>query len=152
MTNQVATLNPNPPAQVPPRQARVLYDGACPLCRKSVALLRRLDWLHRLSYVDARAREQLPASDPPLDPGRLLQEMHLLTPEGAKVYRGFKAFRWMAWRLPPLWALVPFLYLPGMASLGQRVYLWVARNRFRLVPCHGGVCTLPGAHKHAESA
>ena len=35
------------------------------------------------------------------------------------------------------------LYIPGVPGLGQRLYLWVARNRFRLVPCHGGVCTLP---------
>jgi predicted DCC family thiol-disulfide oxidoreductase YuxK len=151
MTNQVATLNPTLPGKGATRQAQVLYDGACPLCRKSVDLLRRLDWLHRLSYVDARDRDHLPPSDPPLNSDRLLQEMHLLPPRGGQVYHGFKAFRWMAWRLPPLWPLLPFLYLPGMASLGQRVYLWVARNRFRLVPCHGGVCTLPGAHKHADS-
>jgi predicted DCC family thiol-disulfide oxidoreductase YuxK len=87
--------------------------------------------------------QSLPQSDPPLEPGRLLQEMHLLTPDGSKIYHGFEAFRWMAWRLPLLWPLAPFLYLPGMKPLGQRLYLLIARNRFRLVPCHGGVCTLP---------
>jgi hypothetical protein len=30
-----------------------------------------------------------------------------------------------------------------MERWGQKIYLWVARNRFRLVPCHGGVCSLP---------
>jgi hypothetical protein len=30
-----------------------------------------------------------------------------------------------------------------MPGLGQRVYLWVARNRFHLVPCHDGVCSIP---------
>jgi predicted DCC family thiol-disulfide oxidoreductase YuxK len=114
---------------------------------KSVGWLRRLDWLHRLSYVNARDPGDLPAGDPPLAGDRLLQEMHLLTPGDRRVYHGFKAFRWMAWRLPLLWPLVPFLYLPGMATLGQRVYLWIARNRFRLVPCHGGVCTLPHSHQ-----
>jgi predicted DCC family thiol-disulfide oxidoreductase YuxK len=125
------------------QKAQVLYDGDCPLCRKSVNLLRRLDWLHQLTYVNVRDRDRLPAHQPPLDPSRLLEEMHLLTPGGGQVYHGFQAFRWMAWHLPPLWPLVPFLYLPGMATLGQRAYLWVARNRLRLVPCHGGVCTLP---------
>jgi predicted DCC family thiol-disulfide oxidoreductase YuxK len=133
-------------------KAQVLYDGECPLCLKSVALLRRLDWLHRLCFVNARARDDLPRIDPPLDSDRLLQEMHLLSPQGRSVYHGFRAFRWMAWRLPPLWLLIPLLYLPGMASLGQRLYLWVARNRFRLVPCHGGVCTLPSANsRHAKT-
>jgi hypothetical protein len=30
-----------------------------------------------------------------------------------------------------------------MTRLGQRLYLWVARHRFHLVPCHDGVCTIP---------
>jgi hypothetical protein len=69
-----------------------------------------------------------------------MEEMHLITPDAGRIYHGFGAFRWMAWRLPLLWALAPFLYLPGIPTLGQRIYLWIARNRFQLVPCHGGVC------------
>jgi predicted DCC family thiol-disulfide oxidoreductase YuxK len=124
-------------------RAQVLYDGQCAFCRKSVALLRRLDWLGRLTYVDARGPSRLPPGAS-LDPARLLEEMHVLTPE-RRVYHGFAALRWLAWRLPLLWALAPLLYIPGVPALGQRLYLWVARNRFRLVPCHGGVCTLPPA-------
>ena len=32
-----------------PGKAVVLYDGDCPFCRKSVAILRKLDWLDRLA-------------------------------------------------------------------------------------------------------
>jgi predicted DCC family thiol-disulfide oxidoreductase YuxK len=124
-------------------KAQVLYDGQCPFCRRSVALLKRLDWLGRLSYIDARDRAHLPAGPPSLDPNRLLQEMHVVTPDGRHVYQGFGALRWLAWRLPLLWPVAPLLYLPGVPALGQRLYLWVARNRFRLVPCHGGVCAGP---------
>jgi predicted DCC family thiol-disulfide oxidoreductase YuxK len=126
----------------PPGRAQVLYDGHCALCRKSVALLRGLDWFGAFGYVDVRDPRQLGAVRLPVAPGRLVEEMHLLTPGGGAWYHGFGAFRWMAWRLPLLWFLVPFLYLPGMATFGQRLYLWVARNRFRLVPCHGGVCKI----------
>ena len=127
-------------------RAQVLYDGQCAFCRKSVALLRRLDWLGRLTYVDARGPSRLPPGAS-LDPARLLEEMHVLTPE-RRVYHGFAALRWLAWRLPLLWPLAPLLYIPGVPALGQRLYLWVARRRFRLVPCHGGVCTLnPAARK-----
>jgi predicted DCC family thiol-disulfide oxidoreductase YuxK len=124
-------------------RAQVLYDGQCAFCRKSVELLRRLDWLGRLSYVNARDSSRLPAGAP-LEPARLLEEMHVLTPD-RHVYHGFGALRWLAWRLPLLWPLAPLLYIPGVPALGQHLYLWVARNRFRLVPCHGGVCTLPAA-------
>jgi predicted DCC family thiol-disulfide oxidoreductase YuxK len=123
--------------------ALLLYDGDCALCRKGVARLRTLDWLGVLRYADARDPSRVPVIDPPLVPARLLEEMHLLPAKGGRVYHGFAAFRWLAWRLPLLWPLAPFLYLPGVPALGQRLYLWVARNRFRLVPCHGGVCTLP---------
>jgi predicted DCC family thiol-disulfide oxidoreductase YuxK len=125
------------------RQGHVLYDGQCPLCLRSVGILKRLDWLGMLTYVNARDRQQLPASDAPLDPERLVQEMHVLTPDGRRLYHGFAALRWIAWRLPVFWPFAPFLYIPGIPQLGQRLYLWIARNRFRLVPCHGGVCTLP---------
>jgi predicted DCC family thiol-disulfide oxidoreductase YuxK len=125
------------------RQAVVLYDGLCLLCQKGVRTLRRLDWFGWLAFQDARDREHLPAHEPPLNPDRLLEEMHLLPPDGQHVYHGFGAFRWMAWRLPLLWPLAPFLYLPGVPTIGERLYLWVARHRFQLVPCHGGVCTLP---------
>jgi predicted DCC family thiol-disulfide oxidoreductase YuxK len=73
--------------------------------------------------------------------------MHLVTPDRKTVYRGFAAFRWMAWRMPLTWLVAPFLYLPGMNWLGSRAYLWVARNRFKLVPCKDGVCSLPQRDK-----
>jgi len=27
--------------------------------------------------------------------------------------------------------------------LGNRVYRWIAKNRYSLVPCHDGVCQVP---------
>lgn len=140
----MATITHGPAEAARAKKAVVLYDGACPLCRKSVRLLRELDWFNVLTFADARTPEQIPQLPASLSRQRLLEEMHLRTPDGARVYHGFAAFRWMAWRLPLLWALAPFLYLPGVPALGQRLYLWVARNRFRLLPCHGGVCSLPG--------
>ena len=54
-----------------------------------------------------------------------MEEMHLITPGAGRIYHGFGAFRWMAWRLPLLWPLAPFLYVPGVPTLGQKVYLWI---------------------------
>jgi predicted DCC family thiol-disulfide oxidoreductase YuxK len=85
----------------------------------------------------------LPLTDPPLVPQRLLEEMHLVTPDQRRVYHGYGAFRWMAWRMPLLWITAPLLYIPGVPWLGQRIYLWVARNRFKIIPCRDGACHLP---------
>jgi predicted DCC family thiol-disulfide oxidoreductase YuxK len=126
-----------------PGKGIVLYDGDCPLCQRSVAVVKMLDWLDRLAYGNARDTDRLPPSAVPLDPQRMLEEMHLVTPGRRRAYAGFRAFRWIAWRLPATWLLAPFLYLPGVPWLGNRIYRWVAKNRFGLVPCRDGVCHVP---------
>jgi predicted DCC family thiol-disulfide oxidoreductase YuxK len=124
------------------RKAVLLYDGQCPLCRKSVRLLRRMDTLGRLEFADARDPGQWPRCGVELDAGRLLEEMHLVTPDGKVVYTGFDAFRWAAARVPLLWGVWPVLFAPGVPWLGRRAYRWVARNRFGLVPCEHGACAI----------
>src|SRR5438874_2395074 len=104
-------------------RALVLYDGQCPLCIKSAENIKRFDWLHAIRFQDARDLDALPQREPPLDPQRLLQEMHLITPDNKHVYRGFGAFRWIAWRLPLLWPFAPLMYLPGIPAIGQKAYL-----------------------------
>jgi len=125
------------------KAAVVLYDGNCPFCQRSVAILKKFDWRRKLQFQNARLIDKLPHTDPALHAEELLAEMHLVPRSGRPVYRGFKAFRWMAWRLPLLWVTAPFLYVPGVPWLGNKVYLWVARNRFKLAPCKDGVCELP---------
>jgi len=123
-------------------RAQVLFDGDCPFCRRSVALLRKLDWTKQLAYVNVRDPHEPLLRSPQIASAPLIDEMHVLTPDGRHLLHGFEAVRWLAWRLPLLWPVAPLLYIPGVPSFGQRLYLWIARNRFRLVPCHGGVCTI----------
>jgi predicted DCC family thiol-disulfide oxidoreductase YuxK len=124
-------------------QAIVLYDGDCPLCRKTTAILERLDWFGRLRFHNCRDTACIPPNTAQLDPERMIQEMHVLTPDRTRAYAGFRAVRWIAGRVPVLWPLYLLLFIPGMPTVGQRLYPWVARNRFHLVPCRGRVCTIP---------
>ena len=101
-------------------KAIVLFDGQCPLCQRSVRSLKRLDWLRRLHFQDCRDTANLPRTAVPLNPERLLEEMHLVTPDRKRAYPGYRAFRWMAWRIPATWWLAPLLYLPGMRWLGTQ--------------------------------
>lgn len=107
-----------------------------------MARFRKLDWLGRLAYIDAHDANQALLAHPLIAGAPLLEEMHLLTPDGTRCYHGFAAFRWLAWKLPLLWLLAPLLYLPGIPGLGQRMYLWIARRRYRLVPCRDGACDI----------
>src|SRR4051812_27268259 len=103
------------------RRAAVLYDGDCAFCRKSVALLRRLDWGRSLAFVNSRESDHPLLRDPAVAQAPLLEEMHVLTPDGQGLYHGFGALRWLAWRLPLLWPIAPLLYVPGIPALGQRL-------------------------------
>ena len=124
-------------------KARVLYDGDCAFCRKSVELLKKLDWLGKLDYVNVRDATQPLLNESPIAGAPLLEQMHVLPRDGQHLYGGYRAVRWLAWRLPATWLVAPFLYLPGMTYLGQKFYLWIARNRFKIVPCTHGVCSIP---------
>lgn len=124
-------------------KAIVLYDGTCLLCQRSVRLLKRLDWLKRFHYQDCRDTANLPQCAEPLVLEKLIDQMHLVTPDRKHIHVGFYAFRWMSWRLPLTLGIAPLLYIPGVPWLGRKVYLWVAKNRFDLVPCDEGGCRLP---------
>ena len=126
-----------------PGKGVVLFDGDCPFCRKSVSILRRLDWFGRLHMQDARDEPRLPPAAVAIPRKTRLDEMHLLTPDRRHTPAGFRAFRWMAWRLPLTLPVAPLLYLPGVPWVGNRVYRWVARNRMNLIPCHDGACAVP---------
>lgn len=129
----------------PPRpgQALVLFDGFCPFCRLSMNSIRRLDWFGVLAWRSFRHPENVPETTPPLDPMRLEEEMHLIAPGNGPILHGFAAFRYMAWRIPLLLPIAPLLHIPGVPYLGQRIYLYIAKNRFGMIPCKDGVCTIP---------
>jgi predicted DCC family thiol-disulfide oxidoreductase YuxK len=126
-------------------KARVLYDGDCAFCCKSIELLKKLDWLGKLEYVNVRDETQAFLKEPPVAGAPLLEQMHVLPARSQSLYGGYRAIRWLAWRLPATWLIAPFLYPPGMTWLGQKLYLCVARNRFKIIPCEHGVCQLPHA-------
>jgi predicted DCC family thiol-disulfide oxidoreductase YuxK len=124
-------------------QAHVLYDGDCAFCCKSIALLKKLDWLGKLDYVNVRDETQPILKDPLTAAAPLLEQMHVLPRDGQTLYGGYRAIRFIAWRLPMTWLIAPLLYLPGMTWLGQKIYLWIARNRFKIIPCEHGACHVP---------
>jgi predicted DCC family thiol-disulfide oxidoreductase YuxK len=127
----------------PASKARVLYDGDCAFCCKSVELLKKLDWLKKLQCINVRDQSQAFLNEPPIAGAPLLEQMHVVPAGRQEIYGGYKAIRWIAWRLPLTWLIAPFLYLLGMTWLGQKFYLWIARNRFKIIPCEHGVCKVP---------
>jgi hypothetical protein len=71
------------------RKSIVLFDGQCPFCIRSVSLLKRFDWLRRFAYWDCRDTKSLPLEG--FDPHRLLEEMHIVGPDGKTIKSGYSA-------------------------------------------------------------
>jgi len=114
----------------------VLYDGLCPLCRRTVRLLARVDLFTRLDFVDFRRlnlTDYNRSYELNLTPQDLEEQMHVMA--RGRAYRGFYGYRAIALALPVLWPLAPWFYLPGISSLGASLYGNVARNRLKLVRC-----------------
>ena len=125
-----------------PNQAVMLYDGDCAFCKMGVSTLKKLDWLGKLAYHNARQMDGIPDNSASLNQEAMLEEMHLLTPDRQRAYVGFQAFRWMSWRFPLTMLLTPLFYIPGVPWLGNTLYRWVARNRFKIVPCGDNGCKI----------
>ena len=81
----------------------VWFDGACPLCTREIALMRRLDRAGRIDFVDVAQ----PGASCPIDPALLLARFHAR--EQGVLLSGAAAFAAM-WRAIPL--LRPLGLLP----------------------------------------
>jgi predicted DCC family thiol-disulfide oxidoreductase YuxK len=81
-------------------QVKVWYDGACPLCLREIALMRRLDWRGRITFIDVAGGDD---SSCPVDRAQLLARFH--AEEDGVIHDGAAAFAAM-WRAIPL--LRPF--------------------------------------------
>lgn len=137
-----AWLNRRYAGRKTPWRIAVLYDGICRICRRSMFALLMLDVLHRLQPVDFRNAKLRKAVAPTLPLSALDRALHIrIPPFGAQrsvqYVQGFDAFRILCWHLPPLWPLLPLLFLPGIPPLGRAVYARIAASRNR---CANGAC------------
>jgi predicted DCC family thiol-disulfide oxidoreductase YuxK len=129
----------------------VLFDGGCPMCRRTVRQLRAIDWRHRLEFVDgtdAAARERFA---PGLTEDALLVQMYVVDPRGDR-FAGFEAVLKISSVVPMLWPLGLVGRAPGIRALGHLVYRTIAANRVRRGRCTDEVCEPPmkeGASKRA---
>ena len=107
----------------------LVYDGQCPLCRRSVEWVRRLDARRLVVPIDFNTQwPQIARRAPGLDQADLAKAVHLIAPDG-RVWAGFEAARKLATLMPLLWPAVPWLHVPGASVCGARVYRFVSRHR-----------------------
>ncbi len=121
--------------------SRVIYDGACPRCRASIALVTAADPDLLIEPIDLTAVE-VATIHPSLTREATLQAMHVIRPDG-RVVVGFDAVVALARRLPLFWPFGWLGSIPGVCKPGRRVYNAIAASRRRDVPCTDDVCSIP---------
>src|SRR5262249_40310069 len=115
---------------------QVLYDGFCPLCRRTVRLLDCLDIFQRLQFLDFRLldlNEYNRGQALNLEAGKLEKEMYVIS--RGQAYHGFYGYLVIALALPVFWLFAPWLFMPLVSSLGASIYGFIARNRTKLFRC-----------------
>ena len=94
----------------------VWFDGACPLCVREIALMRRLDRRGRIDFVEARE-----AQGCPVDTDTLLARFHAQEADGP-IVSGAAAFAAM-------WRAIPSLRPLGLLARSRPV-LWLLERLY----------------------
>lgn len=104
----------------------VWFDGGCPLCRREIVLMRRLDRRGAIDFIDVASGD----NSCPIDRRELLARFHAM--EDGRMVSGAEAFAAM-------WRAIPLLRPLGLAarnrhvlSLLERAYLQFLKMRPRL--------------------
>jgi predicted DCC family thiol-disulfide oxidoreductase YuxK len=116
----------------------VFYDGACPMCTREIAMLRRLDRAGRIRFADIAA-PGFDAGTVGVSQETLMARIHGRLPDGTLI-DGVEVFRrlYTAVGFGPAVALTR---LPGVSQLLDAAYAGFARRRVRLGGrCEEGTC------------
>lgn len=105
----------------------VWYDGACPLCLREIALVRRLDRRGAIRFEDVSSE----AAFCPVDRSELLARFHAQE-SGQPIVSGAAAFAAMWRAIPALRPLGEAARLPPVLWVLERMYRAFLRVRPRL--------------------
>ena len=101
-------------------QVLVWFDGGCPLCRREIALMRRLDRRQAIRFVDVSSGE----TACPIDRAALLARFH--ASEDGQMLSGAAAFAAM-------WRAIPLLRPLGLLARNKVVLAGLERGYLRFL-------------------
>ncbi len=124
-------------------EVEVFHDGACPLCRREMRMLERLDRKRRIRFTDISSKD-FDAAEVGVTWEELMAKLHGRLPDGTLI-EGVEVFRelYAAVGFSPLVALTR---LPGISHLMTLAYDLFAKNRLRLT----GRCADSGCEIHGS--
>lgn len=95
----------------------VFFDGDCPLCRREIALMKRLDRRSRIEFLDISGDTTAAC---PVDRKTMLERFHVM--DNGQLRSGAAAFAAMWRQIPLLWPLGQFARIPPVTWLLERSY------------------------------
>lgn len=105
----------------------MIYDGDCGFCRRSMEGFLAFDGLGQIKTRNFRIQPS-----PQVSVEQLEEALYVVTRNG-RILSGFDAYRYVVLRVPGLWWMVPFFYMPFVSrAIGVPLYAWIAHNRQRL--------------------
>jgi predicted DCC family thiol-disulfide oxidoreductase YuxK len=129
----------------PAFEIEVFYDGACPLCLREIALLRRRDRDHHIRFSDISAPE-FDAAQVGVSLSTLMARIHGRLPDG-RLIEGVEVFRRL-YQAVGFGPIVAATRLPGVSQLLDLSYRLFAKNRLKLTGrCDDAACP---AHRDAS--
>lgn len=109
-----------------------IFDGRCVICNTTRAIIRRVDWFNRITFLDLHDREEIESRFPWLNHEQAMGEIHVVDDKG-KVFAGFRGTRRMLREIPIGWPLWILLHIPLIGNwLGSRLYRFIAKNRYAI--------------------
>ena len=109
---------------VAPTALTVWYDGGCPLCRREIAVFRRLDRRGAIRFEDISTQ----TANCPIDRARLLARFHAQE-RGQPIVSGAAAFAAMWRAIPLLRPLGELARLPVLLWVFEQAYLGFLKIR-----------------------
>jgi predicted DCC family thiol-disulfide oxidoreductase YuxK len=114
-------------AQRPAQGLLIWFDGSCPLCRREIALMKRLDRRGAITFVNIAGTAP---GECPVDRAQLLSRFHAR--EEGRLVSGAEAFAAMWRAIPVLRPLGLLARVPLVLAVLERCYTAFLRFRPRL--------------------
>lgn len=114
------------------QRPRILYDGQCGFCRRSIKGIQTMDMFEKYVYLNFRQFDDPTQVHPGLTKDACERQI-ILVDTLNNLHGGFFVFRKLCVSMPMMYPLFCVFYFPGTEIIGPIVYQWVARNRFRFV-------------------
>lgn len=122
----------------------VIYDGDCRVCGRSVKLLTRWDRNHELEMIPSQT-PGVQAKFPWITSRAYVDSIQVVRTRDGRTWQGGAALEELL-NVLPKGRLISWLFkIPFMRPLVDKLYMWFARNRYRL-GC-GEHCAPSGPHR-----